>query len=144
MPYVETKMLISSAWKAQIALFLAEKVNILVKYLDFVDKVLKKLLVELFKSSIINRYLIHLELGKQPLYWPIYSLRAVKLEILNTNIKPDLINSFIQSSKSLTKTTLLFVKKPDGSFRLCMDYQCLNNLTIKNQYLLSLIDELLN
>src|SRR5204863_7429684 len=37
---------------------------------------------------------------------------------------------------------ILFVKKPDGSLRLCVDYRGLNRITIKNRYPLPLIGEL--
>ena len=36
----------------------------------------------------------------------------------------------------------MFVKKKDGTLRLCIDYRKLNKMTIKNQYLLPLIDDL--
>ena len=51
---------------------------------------------------------------------------------------------FIQPSKSLTDTLILFDKKSDGSLCLCMDYWGLNNLTIKNQYPLPLIGKSLD
>nr|GEU96101.1 putative reverse transcriptase domain-containing protein [Tanacetum cinerariifolium] len=38
--------------------------------------------------------------------------------------------------------TVLFVKKKDGSFRMCIDYHELNKLTVKNRYPLSTIDDL--
>ena len=37
---------------------------------------------------------------------------------------------------------MLFVKKEDGTLRLCIDYRQLNNLTVKNKYLLPIIDDL--
>ena len=37
---------------------------------------------------------------------------------------------------------MLFVKKKDGTLRLCIDYRQLNNLTIKNKYPLPKIDDL--
>ena len=37
---------------------------------------------------------------------------------------------------------VLFVKKKDGSFRMCIDYRQLNKVTIKNKYPLPRIDEL--
>jgi len=37
---------------------------------------------------------------------------------------------------------VLFVKKKDGTLRLCVDYRELNKITIKNKYLLPIIDDL--
>ncbi len=56
-------------------------------------------------------------------------------------IKNNLANSFIILSKSPAGAPIFFNKKSDGSLRLCMDYQGLNNLTIKNQYPLPLVEE---
>ena len=41
-------------------------------------------------------------------------------------------------------STVLFVKKKDGSMRMCIDYQNLNAVTIKNKYPLPRIDDLLD
>nr|GFC91636.1 putative reverse transcriptase domain-containing protein [Tanacetum cinerariifolium] len=49
---------------------------------------------------------------------------------------------FIRPSSSLWGAQVLFVKKKDGSFRMCIDYQELNKLTIKNKYPLPRIDDL--
>ena len=56
-------------------------------------------------------------------------------------IKTHLKTRFIRPSKPLAGAPILFHKKPDGSFQLCVNYRVLNNLMIKNQYLLLLIDE---
>ena len=53
-------------------------------------------------------------------------------------------NGFIRPSKSPTCASILFDRKLDGSLRLCIDYQGLNNLTIKNRCPLPLIGELLD
>ncbi|GJR24334.1 putative reverse transcriptase domain-containing protein [Tanacetum coccineum] len=50
--------------------------------------------------------------------------------------------SFIRPSSSPWGAPVLFVKKKDGSFRMCIDYRELNKLTVKNHYPLSRIDDL--
>ncbi|GKE96932.1 hypothetical protein Tco_1581787 [Tanacetum coccineum] len=49
---------------------------------------------------------------------------------------------FIRPSSSPWGAPVLFVKKKDGSFRMCIDYQELNKLTVKNRYPLPRIDDL--
>ncbi|GJU10569.1 putative reverse transcriptase domain-containing protein [Tanacetum coccineum] len=49
---------------------------------------------------------------------------------------------FIRPSSSSGGAPVLFVKKKDGSFRICIDYRELNKLTIKNRYPLSRINDL--
>ena len=49
---------------------------------------------------------------------------------------------FIRQSHSPWGAPVLFVKKKDGSFRMCIDYRELNKVTIQNWYPLSRIDDL--
>ncbi|GJY72160.1 putative reverse transcriptase domain-containing protein [Tanacetum coccineum] len=49
---------------------------------------------------------------------------------------------FIRPSTSPWGAPVLFVKKKDGSFRMCIDYRKLNKLTVKKRYLLPRIDDL--
>ena len=92
----------------------------------------------------MNEYAIKLEENKQPLFGPIYSLDPVELKTLKSYIETNLANSFIRPSKSPAGASILFNRKPDGSLRLYMNYWGLNNITIKNRYLLFLIGESLN
>ena len=49
---------------------------------------------------------------------------------------------FIRPSVSPWGAPVLFVKKKDGTLRLCIDYRLLNQVTIKNRYSLPRIDDL--
>jgi hypothetical protein len=51
---------------------------------------------------------------------------------------------FIRPSSSPFNAPVLFVKKKDGSMRLCTDFRLLNDATIKDRFLLPGIEEILN
>lgn len=68
---------------------------VLIKYSNFVDVFFKKFMIVLFEYFITNKYSINLELRKQPLYKPIYSLRKVKLKTLQTYIETNLAKGFL-------------------------------------------------
>nr|GEU71849.1 hypothetical protein [Tanacetum cinerariifolium] len=63
---------------------------------------------------------------------------------LSTQLQELSEKGFIRPSSSPWGAPVLFVKKKDGSFRMCIDYRKLNKLTIKNQYPLLRIDDLFN
>ena len=63
----------------------------------------------------------------------------MELETLKTYVETNLANGFIRPSKSPAGTLIFFVRKPDGSLQLCVDYWGLNNLIIKSRYLLPLL-----
>ena len=125
-------------------MLLAKKITVLAKYIDFSDIFLKESAEVLPKRIKINEHAIELKKGKQPPYRPIYSLGPVKLKTLKTYIKINLANGFIQLSKLPVNAPILFFCKFNNNFCLCINYQGLNNLTIRNQYPLPLIDKSLN
>ena len=114
------------------------------KYADFADVFSPKLAAKLPKHMGINNHIIKLVDDWQSPYDPIYSLGSVELETLKAYIENNLTNGFIRPSKSPARASILFDKKPDGSRRLCVDYQNLNNLTIKNWYPLPFVGESLD
>ncbi|KAH7443388.1 hypothetical protein KP509_02G032100 [Ceratopteris richardii] len=86
---------------------------------------------------------IELQEGAQPPFGPIYKLSSEELTELRKNIDENLAKGFIKHSKSRAGAPILFVKKKDGTLRMCVDYRGLNKVTIKNRYPLPLISELL-
>ena len=144
MTFLTSKMLIHPTRKALVALLITKKVTVPAKYSDFADIFLKESVEMLLEHTGINEHAIKLEDGKQPPYGPIYSLGLVELETLKTYIETNLANGFIRPLKSPASATILIVCKPNGSLRLCVNYQSLNNLTIKNRYLFPLIVESLD
>jgi len=87
---------------------------------------------------------IDLEKDSQPPVGTIYSLSQFKQETLKQFIDENLTNGFIYSTSSPHGAPVLFVKKKDGSLRLCVDFRGLNRITKKDQYLLPLISNLLD
>ncbi|GJS03293.1 putative reverse transcriptase domain-containing protein [Tanacetum coccineum] len=71
-----------------------------------------------------------------------YQLAPSKIEEFSGQLKELQDKGFIRSSLSPWGAPVLFVKKKDGSFRICIDYRELNKLTIKNRYPLPRIDDL--
>ena len=132
--------------RAQVEALLFDKAptEVPAKYSDYIDVFSTENGAELRENTRINEHTIELEEGKQPPFGPIYSLGPVELETLKTYIKTNLANNFIRLSKSPARASILFDRKPDGSLRLCMNYGCFNNITIKNRYPLPLIGESLD
>ncbi|GJT65005.1 putative nucleotidyltransferase, ribonuclease H [Tanacetum coccineum] len=71
-----------------------------------------------------------------------YRLAPSELEELSGQLKELQDKGFIRPSSSPWGAPVLFVKKNDGSFRMCIDYRELNKLTVKNRYPLPRIDDL--
>ncbi|GKF30165.1 putative reverse transcriptase domain-containing protein [Tanacetum coccineum] len=69
-------------------------------------------------------------------------LAPTELQELSTQLQELSDKGFIRPSSSPGGAPVLFVKKKDGSFRMCIDYRELNKLTMKNRYPLPRIDDL--
>ena len=71
-----------------------------------------------------------------------YRMALLDLKELKFQLQELLEKGFIRPSVSPWGAPVLFVKKKDGTLRLCIDYRQLNKLTVKNKYLLPRIDDL--
>ncbi|GKB25875.1 putative reverse transcriptase domain-containing protein [Tanacetum coccineum] len=85
---------------------------------------------------------IELISGVVPIEKSPYRLAPSELEELSSQLKELQDKGFIRPSSSPWGALVLFVKKKDGSFRMCIDYRELNKLTVKNRYPLPRIDDL--
>ncbi|GKD17507.1 putative reverse transcriptase domain-containing protein [Tanacetum coccineum] len=80
--------------------------------------------------------------GATPVTRAPYWLAPSKMKELSYQLQELLDKGFIGLSSSPWGAAVLFVKKKDGSFQMCIDYQELNKLTINNRYPLPRTDDL--
>ncbi|KAJ0448931.1 putative nucleotidyltransferase, Ribonuclease H [Helianthus annuus] len=80
--------------------------------------------------------------GANPVAIAPYRLAPSEMQELSNQLQELLEKGFIRPSTSPWGAPVLFVKKKDGSFWMCIDYRELNKLTIKNRYPLPRIDDL--
>jgi hypothetical protein len=118
-------------------------INLPEKYKDFVD-VFEKINANQLPAHSPYDCPIDLEEGHSPPFGPIYGLSERELQALRDYLTENLAKGFIQHSKFPAVAPILFVKKKDGSLRLCVDYHGLNKITKKNRYPLPLISSLLD
>nr|GEV09970.1 hypothetical protein [Tanacetum cinerariifolium] len=86
----------------------------------------------------------HIELipGAAPVARAPYRLASFEMKELSKQLQVLFEKGFIRPSSSSWGAPVLFVKKKDGSFRMCIDYHELNKLTVKNRYPLPRINDL--
>ena len=87
---------------------------------------------------------IKLEPGAPPPSRPTYRMSFLELEELEKQLKEYSDNGWVRPSQSPYGAPILFVKKKDGSTRMCTDYRALNKITKKNVYPLPRKDELID
>ncbi|GJW64245.1 putative reverse transcriptase domain-containing protein [Tanacetum coccineum] len=80
--------------------------------------------------------------GAAPVARAPYRLAPSEMRELSVQLQELLEKGFIHPSSSPWGAPVLFVKKKDGSFRMCIDYRELNKLTVKNRYPLPRINDL--
>nr|GEX46117.1 reverse transcriptase domain-containing protein [Tanacetum cinerariifolium] len=94
-------------------------------------------------SNVVTvEFQIDLIPGAAPVARASYRLAPFKIKELSDKLKELADKGFIRPSSLPWGASILFVKKKDGSFRMCIDYQELNKLTVKNRYPFLRIDDL--
>jgi len=114
------------------------------EYHDFLDVFSKSKADKLPDHNLAYDHHINLKDGKQPPFGPIYNLSEVESAALREFLQENLACNFIRPSQSACGAPVLFVKKKDGSLRLCVDWRGLNTITKKDRYPLPLIPNLLD
>ena len=113
------------------------------QYHDFLDVFSKK------ESDVLPEHrpydhAIKLKEGSPIPNQALYGMSRTEIEELRRYLDENLSKGFIRASKSPAASPVMFVKKPGGGLRFCVDYRGLNAITIKNRYPLPLITETLN
>ncbi|KAG8473267.1 hypothetical protein CXB51_035186 [Gossypium anomalum] len=84
---------------------------------------------------------INLIPGTTPVLIASYRMAPMELKELKNQLQELTDKGFARPNYSLWDASVLFVKKKDGSMRLCIDYRQLNKVTIKNKYPLPRIND---
>ena len=82
--------------------------------------------------------------GSVPHNRPQFRLSPKEKTEIEQQVKTAPDNGWIEQSSSAYGAPVLFVPKPVGSLRMCIDYQGLNKITVKNKFLMPRIDDLLD
>ncbi|KAI3707648.1 hypothetical protein L6452_26275 [Arctium lappa] len=85
---------------------------------------------------------IDLTPGAAPIARAPYRLASSKMKEMMSQLQDLLEKGFVRPSSSPWGAPVLFVKKKDGTMRMCIDYRELNKVTVKNKYPLPRIDDL--
>jgi hypothetical protein len=98
---------------------------------------------KLFEHDL-HDHVIEILSNRNSFFDSIYNLSATKLKVLKNYIDEYMKKNFIVEFVSFAKIFILFVKKTNDKFRLCVNYKKLNEIIIKNRYSLFFINENLN
>jgi hypothetical protein len=82
--------------------------------------------------------------GARPTYRRPYRASAVDNEEINRQVAQLLQKGWIRQSKSPWSSGVVLAKKKDGSWRLCVDFRAVNDITVKDRFPLPRVDDILD
>jgi len=86
---------------------------------------------------------IPLKKGSNPVNLRSYRHLSIQKDVVERMVKEMLDSGIIQHNYSLFASLVVLIKKKNGSWRLCINYRAVNKLTVKDKFLIPLIDDLL-
>jgi Reverse transcriptase (RNA-dependent DNA polymerase)/RNase H-like domain found in reverse transcriptase/Retroviral aspartyl protease len=95
-------------------------------------------------GATVPPFTIPLEPNTHPPWISGKRLSPAEVQEVDKQLKALLQKGLIEPSSSPYGAPVLFVSKPDGSLRMCIDYRALNKITVKNRYPIPRIDDLLD
>jgi len=88
-------------------------------------------------------HIVPLKEGSQPINLRPYRYSGLQKDVLEKMVEEMLGTGIIRPSNCPFASPVVLVKKKDSTWRLCVDYRALNRLTIKDKYLIPVVEELL-
>ncbi|TLX69787.1 hypothetical protein E9993_22755 [Labilibacter sediminis] len=129
--------------------FLAYALSMVQKKLEPIDVDVVRNYADVFPNDLpglpptrLIDFQIDLVPGAAPIAKAPYRLAPSEMKEVMSQLQELLDKGFIRPSSSPWGAPVLFVKKKDGSMRMCIDYRELNQVTVKNKYPLPRIDDL--
>ena len=114
-----------------------EKIRVVKEFPDVFPKELSGIPPE--REVDLSIEVVH---GTTPISRAPYRMALTELKELKTQLQELLNKGFIRPRVSPWGAPVLFFKKKDGTLRMCIDYQLINNVTMKNKYLLPRLEDL--
>ncbi len=105
---------------------------------------------DIFSTESADKLSLHedhdhaIEITAESSYELLYNLSNTELTTLRQYLDDVLAKEWIKHFVSSTDASILFILKKNNSLHLCMNYQDLNKITVKNRHLLPLISETLD
>ena len=115
----------------------SEKILMIKEFLDVFPEELPRIPLE--REVDMSIEVVH---EMTPISRAPYRMAPTELIELKTQLQELLDKGFIRPSVSRKDAAVLFVKKKDGTLRMCIDYRQINKVTVKNKYPLPRIEDL--